>query len=146
MLQLWSIEFQTNGGYFDTFKNNYRNTQLCFVFLIFLSCLKITSIGLKLDKRRCTTGYCYNKALVKFDLVQHQISFARSSDACSASLHPTSLVPPSKTNMMWDSSNKCLALLSLHSGNSLIFVPRSEKVDEEKHIGATLEVNKCIYQ
>ena len=30
-----------------------------FVFLNFLSCVKMTSVGLKLDTPRCTIGYCY---------------------------------------------------------------------------------------
>ena len=34
-----------------------RNTQLR---LTFLSCVKITSVALKLDRLRCTIGYCHN--------------------------------------------------------------------------------------
>ena len=51
-----------------------RNTQLRFVFLNFLSCVKITSVGLKLDRPRCTIGYCYNISLPR-DLVYHYLNF-----------------------------------------------------------------------
>ena len=41
--------------------------ELRFVFLNFLSCVKITSVGLKLDRPRCTIGYCYNNQLFLYN-------------------------------------------------------------------------------
>ena len=51
----------------------------------------------------------YNKTLLEFDLIQHQISFARSGDVRLSFALP-SITCPSKTNLMLDSvsSNKCL--------------------------------------
>ena len=43
-------------------------SQLRFVFLNFLSCVKITSVGLKLDRPCCTIGYCYRTKLIKGNL------------------------------------------------------------------------------
>ena len=42
------------------------NTQLRFMFLNFLLCVKIASIGLKLDRPRCTIGYYYNDQSIKY--------------------------------------------------------------------------------
>ena len=50
----------------------------------------------------------YNKTLVELDLVQHQISFAGSSDVRLSFASPN-ITCPCKTNLMLDSvsSNKC---------------------------------------
>ena len=55
--------------------------------------------------------FWYNKTVVEFDLVQHQISFARSSDVRLSFASP-SITCPGKTNLMLDlvSSNNCLLL------------------------------------
>ena len=62
----------------------------------------------------------YNKTLVEFDFVQHQISFAWSSDVRLSFASPN-INCPGKTNLMLDSvsSNKCL-MLCIH-GVSLLF-------------------------
>ena len=56
--------------------------------------------------------FSYNKTLVEFDLVQHKISFAGSSDF-RLSLASPNITCPGKTNLMLDlvSSNKCLMCL-----------------------------------
>ena len=46
--------------------------------------------------------FCYNKTLVEFDLVQHQISFTGSSDA-RLSFSSPGITCPAKTNLMLDS-------------------------------------------
>ena len=53
--------------------------------------------------------FWHNKTLVKFDLIQHQISFAGSSDV-RLSFSSLNITCPGKTNLMLDSvsSNKCL--------------------------------------
>ena len=43
MLQLWSIEFQTNGSYFETRKKSLETRSEA-------ECVKITPVGLKLDR------------------------------------------------------------------------------------------------
>ena len=55
--------------------------------------------------------YVWNNELVELDLVQHQISFAGSSDV-RLSFASHNITCPSKTNLMLDSgsSNKCLTL------------------------------------
>ena len=53
----------------------------------------------------------YNKTVVEFDFVQHQISFARSNDVRLSFASPN-ITCPGKTNLMLDlvSSNNCLLL------------------------------------
>ena len=43
-----------------THSRKIRNTQLCLVFLNFFSCVKITSVDLKLDRPCYTIGHSYN--------------------------------------------------------------------------------------
>ena len=52
-----------------------------------------------------------NKTLVEFDIIQHQISFAGSSDVTLSFALPN-ISCPGKTNLMLDcvSSNKCLMI------------------------------------
>ena len=56
--------------------------------------------------------FWYNKTLAEFDLVQHQISFAGSSDV-RLSLASPNITCPGKANLMLDlvSSNKCLMFI-----------------------------------
>ena len=56
--------------------------------------------------------FWYNKRLVEFDLVQHQVSFSGSSDVRLTFTSP-SVTCPGKTNLMLDSvsSNKCLVFV-----------------------------------
>ena len=85
--------------------------------------------------------FWYKKTLVEFDLVQHQIGFAGSSDVrlCFASPNITC---PGKTNLMLDSvsSNKCLMLSRrgsveqnhTKSGAKFIYcIEYVEKLDQE---------------
>ena len=55
--------------------------------------------------------FWYNKTVVEFDLVQHQISFAWSSDVRLSFASPN-IACHGKTNLMLDSasSNNCLML------------------------------------
>ena len=64
--------------------------------------------------------FWYKKRLVEFDFVQHQISFARSSNVRLSFASPN-ITCPGKTNLMLDSvsSNKCLMLCI--RGVSLLF-------------------------
>ena len=56
--------------------------------------------------------FWYNKTLVEFDLVQHQISVAGSRDVRLSFASPN-ITCPGKTNLMLDSvsSNKCLVFV-----------------------------------
>ena len=54
----------TNGLYEMKNQERYRcQISLASCFKTFLSCVKITSVGLKLDRPHCTIGYCYNTLL-----------------------------------------------------------------------------------
>ena len=57
--------------------------------------------------------FWYNKILVEFDLVQHQISFAGSSDVRLSFASPN-IICLGKTNLMLDlvSSSRCLMLVT----------------------------------
>ena len=64
--------------------------------------------------------FWYNKTLIEFDLVQHQISFAGSSEARLSFASPNITIL-GKTNLMLGSvsSNKCLIHLLLKGYNKL---------------------------
>ena len=93
--------------------------------------------------------FWYNKTLVEFDLVQHQISFSGSSDVRLSFASPN-ITCPGKTNLMLDSisSNKCLMCLT----NISFCFSQAKNVFEkfQKHRQANsacqaMFVNVCVF-
>ena len=91
--------------------------------------------------------FWYNKTLVEFDLVQHQISFAGSSDVRLSFASP-SITCPGKTNLMLDSvsSNKCFIMYTVlcQQSTSGLFLQGCFQ-DLEKNVKALHCVSYCKF-
>ena len=74
--------------------------------------------------------FWYNKTVVEFDLVQHQISLAWSSDVRLSFASP-SITCHGKTNLMLDSvsSNKCL-LLCIHVKETTKYSKSTDQISD----------------
>ena len=89
--------------------------------------------------------FWYHKTLVEFDIVQHQISFAGTSDVRLSFASP-SITCPGKANLMLDlvASNKCLMCFNLKDPVNFLKLHSNHKVNPF-HVTITKRGLLCVF-